>query len=411
MSKITDLKRERAEFLAKAEDIHNKAKKEDRDTTTAESEEFQMCLRKAETLAIDIEEATVASRGGRSMAEIAMDSCGLARADGAPSQILTKEQRFSDLYHEPNEALRNLDLGRLLGCALGQNPKNSEREKRALNSLTDAAGGIAVPLQLANSILDLARAKSVCQQLGAITVPMTSAELTLPMLENDPTMSWKAEAAEAGVDATCSFGALKLAAKTAIFLLKISSELWADATNRDAALRQAISSAAAVALDRVALMGSGAGSEPVGLYYDANIIKTAVTDADCYTDLAAAMLKVENANYTPTGIAMSPRSYNALRTLVDGESRFVPLPTWLPKVLTTTSIPNTLSSTKSAAFVGQWDQLVFGIRSELRLEILKELYAGSYQIGILGALRADVGCLRSSAFQVVSAIEDGWKSE
>jgi HK97 family phage major capsid protein len=96
--------------------------------------------------------------------------------------------------------------------------------------------------------------------------------------------------------------------------------------------------------------------------------------------------------------------------LADGESRPIEIPAWFPKTLVTSSIPVTLDSTKSAAFLGQWDNLVFGIRNELRIEVLREKYADEYNIALLGALRADVGVLRPSAFQIIKDIVDGWYS-
>jgi HK97 family phage major capsid protein len=322
-------------------------------------------------------------------------------------RMLTKQERLSEV-HTANDEFRGIDLGRLVGMMTGQYSGDAPLERRALATFTDSLGGFACPESVSREIIDAARNQTRCIQAGALTFQMDAAKVRIPTLDTEPSGQWKPEGLNAEED-DCELGAIEFQARSLFFWLVISRELWQDAAMLSATLQNSIASAAAMAIDYACLMGSGNGEEPRGLYFTDGVTKTAV-DAVAYDAMSNAMYRVENQNYSPTGIILSPRTANWLRKLKDGEGQYMTRPTWLPPVHVTKQVPDNLEATtnKSLAFVGQWDRLWIGVRDTLRLEVLREIKSQSGQIVLMGAMRADCGAVRPGAFQIISNIGENW---
>ncbi len=54
--------------------------------------------------------------------------------------------------------------------------------------------------------------------------------------------------------------------------------------------------------------------------------------------------------------------------------------------------------------MGDFTQLLLGIRQELRIEVLKEAFAGNLQYGFIAHLRADVALAHPAAFCSLTGI-------
>ena len=115
---------------------------------------------------------------------------------------------------------------------------------------------------------------------------------------------------------------------------------------------------------------------------------------------------------------MAPRTEKELVTSASTLNTFIEPPSRLAtigrhgtaplEVYSTNQIPvNLTQGTSSAAsdqFVGDWTQLLVGLRKELKIDVLTEAYAGTGQIGFLGWMRADVVVARPSAFDITVGI-------
>ncbi len=55
-------------------------------------------------------------------------------------------------------------------------------------------------------------------------------------------------------------------------------------------------------------------------------------------------------------------------------------------------------------FVGDWSQLLVGIRTSLQINVLHERYADTGQVGFLAWFRGDVAVGRAAAFDVTTGI-------
>lgn len=297
--------------------------------------------------------------------------------------------------------------------ALVIGPRN-EAERRALNEGTTTAGGHLVPTPLASSIIDRMRAATVVFRAGARTVEMDSQTLKIAKVTGDPTASWLAEAASMS-SSDPTFGAVTLTAKTLRCLIVASREVIEDAPNFGEVLGTILSNAFAVELDRAALMGSGTGAEPQGLVNQAGL--GAVTNGangatlanyDKYVDAVQALL---DANAPPaTAWIIAPRTQAQFGKLKDTTNQPLVPPAMVATIpqLVTTSIPVTqtvgTSTDCTTAFVGDFRQMLIGVRNEFTIRVLNERYADTHQVGFVAALRADVQLAQPAAFAKITGI-------
>lgn len=286
-------------------------------------------------------------------------------------------------------------------------------ETRDANENVNSAGGFLVPQTYAAGVLDLARNATQVVKAGAQIVPMTSKTHQVARLDSDPVAAWRNEAATISAsDAT--FGAVNFTARSLAVNVKSSWELMEDASNFGGILQHSLAESFAVTLDSTALYGSGVAPIPLGLKPTAGVASTSMGTNGAaltnYDPFITAVQKVESANYNPSGIIVSPRTVGELAALKDSQNRYLEAPAYLKNVpfLQTSQVPNNLTvgtgTTTSDAFVGDWSNLMIGMRTSFELRILRELYAATGEIGFIGWLRADVQVARTNAFQVITGI-------
>lgn len=352
----------------------------------------------------------------RPIAPDGVDSGGM---DGRRSDVeygLTREQRFADhpevrAQHEPEYA--GLGLGRYLRAMV--RGAKSDVEKRALSEGTDSAGGYTVPTILSSELIDLLRARNVATRAGARTIPITSDAHHFAKIATEPTPSWKAENAQQGDD-DLTFERVAFNPQTLIVLVRASRELIEDSANIETELPRVLAAGMANELDRVVFLGSGSGSEPEGLdnITDVQTIDQGESALSDYTPFTQArrMLLDENVNSVGPWV-MAPAIEETVANLTDTTNQPLQHPRVLDPftILTTSKLPTDLGASSPGnsgyIYVGDWPMLAIGIRNEIRVEVLRERYADSYQFGFLAAMRADVAAIHPKAFL---RIEDVAKS-
>ena len=65
---------------------------------------------------------------------------------------------------------------------------------------------------------------------------------------------------------------------------------------------------------------------------------------------------------------------------------------------------NAFCNSAMPASVSNFADLVIGVRSQFRLEVLRERYSNNFQFGFLGHLRADVQVWHPESFAMVVGI-------
>lgn len=352
--------------------------------------------------------AQLAKRPGFDTGEVQQG--GDATAERA--YALEPEQRFTtwaQARSHGDDAYRGLSVGQYLRSMVVGGKTDIER--RALSEGSDSAGGYTVPDVLSATLIDLIRAQSVVSQAGARTVPLTSDSNQVAKLLTDPVPAWRLEAG-AVAESDPTFGIINLIPRSLAVQTKLSAELMEDSLNLAVELPRILAAAMAVELDRVALLGTGTAPEPRGV---ANVsgIGTLALDAEIggYGQLAKARTSVLTANAGPvSAYIMHPRDEGTLTSLSDGDGQPLRGPRVVEEIpmLTTTSIPidGGTGSDESIIFTGNFSHMLVGIRSDIRVEVLKtSAYASNLQYTLLAHMRADIAVTHPGAFHTITGVQ------
>jgi HK97 family phage major capsid protein len=264
----------------------------------------------------------------------------------------------------------------------------------------------------------------VSLRAGALTLPMDARELAIARIVADPVPMWRPEGSSV-TGTTMSFDRVTLRAKTLAAIVPVSIELLEDAANAGQIIQSSLQQAMGLALDKAALMGSGAETEPLGIKNQAGVNAIAAVGAlTDYSKLTAAVGKAYAANYPgdPGGLScvMNPREGETFDSLEDTTGQPLQPTPWAAalKKFATTSLPITEGGggNESSMIVGDFSQVVIGMRtSGAMVRILEsgtvtdsdnQVHEAASQLKklIVAYLRADVVLLRPSWMTVLSGI-------
>lgn len=387
-------------------------------------------MRKIDHIRLDIDEEEM--RGGENDARNQRRPGGTpgfaVRGDGEivhtlPADLHSERAQWSD---ESGKAVRVLGpadafaaeraapgaLGNALRAAV--TGARNDDERRALSIGTDSAGGYTVPAPLAGEFIDRMRRASVVNRAGARTVQMPSSTLAIAKLTGDPTVAWRAEGGSVA-ESDPTFGRVLFEAKSLACIVKVSRELMADTVNAGAMIEQSLIAAAALELDRVAVFGTGTSDSPTGITSTSGINEVSMgTDGGQlanYDKLIDTIyeLQLDNVNQITAGIH-HPRTGASLAKLKDGQNNPLIVPKMVADIplLSTTaaSITETqgTATTASSIVYGDFTKLMIGMREQINLRVLQELYAGTGYVGILLHMRADVQLAHAAAFSRLKGI-------
>ncbi|MCX5646519.1 MAG: phage major capsid protein [Phycisphaerae bacterium] len=399
MKSASELQHEKVAAFKQARTVVDKAKTEERELSADEQRTVDDAL--ADMRVADMEQAEIELSKSTGRVTGPMDDTSVRTLAPGELRFLKPEQRLTSFYPQ-SDSERGLNLGKLLGLAAGRNPDNADVERRTLVTYLDASGGVTLSPAVSADIWDAARAQSVIFKAGAVTLDMPAPKMILPKLTTDPAGSWKPEGQIASED-TVVFGGLELQARTMFFYLPISDELWQDCGTLSSFLEATLATCAALELDRAALSGTGTGEQPLGILNNVAITQTACT-ANPWDDVSGSMSRIEAANHAVSAMVMSPRTAGNFRVLKNGDSEYITAPVWAPKAFVTSNIPDTISTDKSAVIVGDFSNLIVGIRSSFRLEVLREARRQYGEVVIACAMRADIGVVRAASIDVIKDI-------
>jgi HK97 family phage major capsid protein len=305
-----------------------------------------------------------------------------------------------------HDAYSRLPLGRYLRAMV--TGAESDLEKRALSEGSDSAGGYTVPTHLSARLIDALRAASVVTRAGAQTVMLEGMTNNIARLASDPTPGWREEGAPvAASDPT--FDNVQLVPRSLAVMTRVSMELLQDSINLGTELPRILATSLASELDRVALLGTGTAPEPRGIRATAGIGTDALGGSIAYTDLAQARTAILTANAGPvSAFIMHPRDEGQLTGLTDSTGQPLSVPPVLAPIpmLTTTAIPSNggAGTNESTVFAGNFAHMLIGIRSELRIEVLREIYMGNLQYAFIAHMRADVAVQHPGAFYTLTGV-------
>lgn len=278
--------------------------------------------------------------------------------------------------------------------------------KNQMGTGTDSDGGFLVPAPLSTDVIDRLRSAAPIFTAGATTVPMTSKTLDIARVSADVDTTWHAENATITASKP-TLEQVTFTAKTLPVLTKASRELAEDAPNTGAVVAQSIAGATAVELTRAALRGDGTSNDPTGVLNQTGVQTTAVAgDAD-WTTVANGVRDIQQENAQPNASILTPRTATALELQTDSNGQFLPPPPMVERLdrYPTTVIPTDLGAgSETEIYTADWTKLLVGMRTQLRIEPLRERFADDGQVAWLSWLRVDFQLEHPKAFHIAEGV-------
>lgn len=417
---VYQLAEARAKSYAGMQSVLAGAEGQNRDLTTAEVREFDRYQREVADLSAKIDAAGGIPRhsddGIVARTSGSLDNAEWRDGSGRGVRVLKPEQRLASLVQDEPESRISFD--RFVRGIVTGNWEGVDPEQRAMSIGTPTAGGYLVPAALSARVIDKARNAARIFQAGAQTVPMESSTLKLARVVGDPTAAWKVENAQATAS-DMTLDSVDLTARTLMSIVKSSVELVEDAEGVDGVIENALSAALALELDRAALRGAGTPPEPRGVRNTSGVgIQSMGANGATatYAAISSAVQTVREANGEPNAAIIAPRTAGTFDRLVDSTGQPLRPPTSFEDldILTTAQLPVNLtqgsSTDTSEVYVGQWNELLIGVRTNLTIEVSRQASTGGesafdrLQVHIRAYLRADVGVAQPSHFVVVTGV-------
>ena len=337
----------------------------------------------------------------------------LSNADlRSPAAIASKLKVHEDFNNAEDG---QMTLGNFLRGVAGM--RTTEGVRNTLHSGTDPTGGYTVPGVLMPGILSALVPASSLLQAGAnvAMLDVKAGEFQIAAIDTIPTAAWRGERGNVA-ESEPAFKAMWIRPKSLAFRFKVSRELLQDSPGLNRALEIAISQAFAVELDRAGLRGSGAGAEPAGLLNrpGVQLINMALPDGAPLANYSklinvARLIKEANAP-APTAAIMSPREDEKIALFADTTGQPLRRPDALSdwKFLTTSQIPTDLtvgaSDDCSELYTGDFSLFSYFIREGINVQLLKELYAETGEVGFICHTRVDVAAMYPAAFAILTGI-------
>jgi HK97 family phage major capsid protein len=337
----------------------------------------------------------------------------LVDEQGRVRRALTRKESYVDAVREnpklfgvtPNQE-KYVDDGLTLGGflrAIVAGPQTSA-ERWAMSESNSTSGGYSVPSILAASFIDRFRANTVVLKAGAQTLPLGSADHSFARLTGDATPTWRQETV-AIAESDPTLGKLTFYPKSLAVIVKATRELLQDSPNAGEMINRSLTEGFSVEVDRVALLGTGAAAEPMGLRNEPDINEiTGVGALGDYSDYVDAIKLLMDDNVPTDDLAaiVSNRDWATLAKLEDSTGQPLMLPPAVKDLpfLSTSAIPTNLGggTNESLSFVGYFADLILGMRAELQIDTLRELFAETHHVGYVAHLRMDTGVFHRESF-------------
>jgi len=409
---VKELKAKRAKAIADARAIVDAAQAEERDMTAEESQQFDALMAEADKHAAEAErlekldrhEAWAAESAGR---QTQPDQPGGETRDiDPPSPELgsTPEYRaYHERYGSPE--YRDAFVAVLRG------------DVRALQADVDESGGFVVtPEQFVAELLKAVDNEVFVRQFATVHTVVQAQSLGVPSLDADPAdPTWTSEIGTGDEDSTMAFGKRELHPRPLAKRVKVSNKL----------LRMAIIGAEQLVRDRLAykfgvteenafLNGTGAG-QPLGMFVASD--DGIPTSRDEATDNGATSVTADgliNAKFKLKGQYWPKAQWifhrDAVKQIVklkDDESRYI----WRPGLISgqpdrlldlpyrmSEYAPNTFTANQYVGILGDLSFYWIADALAMTVQILRELYAESNQVGFIGRLETDGMPVLAEAF-------------
>ena len=348
-----------------------------------------------------------------------MNGPSLNHTEGAPAlpgvKALRNYSGFKAHYAASAQGAEKIGITDFIRGVAGMSTTDGVRA--ALSVGTNTAGGFSVPSSTAPQILAAMVPASSLLTAGAgiVLLPEGLKTLTTAVVDNIPAASWRLE--KGGItESDPAFRGVVAQPQSLAFFFKISRELLADGVGIELALQTAIAQAFAKELDRAGLMGSGTAPEPRGIRNTSGVnIITSGADGEALTGYSkfmegiGALLNADAA--MPTAAIVAPRTVVGLGGLVDSTGQPLRKPEMLANlpIIGTSQIATNMtvgvSDDCSEIYLGDFSKMHFLMRENVSIQLLRESFSSTGEIGFLCHVRADVVVTHPAAFAVVTGVK------
>lgn len=257
-------------------------------------------------------------------------------------------------------------------------------EGRDMSTDVDSAGGFLVPEQALGDYVEMLRAATVAEELGAtVLTGLTGAPVKLNKQTGDVTAYWVTEAGTVTAS-DAAFGEITMYPREAAARVEVSNRLLEMSNpSVEAKIRESMAKQVGLLQDLAILQGSG-GTQPIGILNLTDVNTTsmsAVPSPDTLFDMIY-QIEVDNAAGDDMAWAFHPRTWHSLRKTKDAEGNYILIPKegsiragtllGLP-FKTTTQIPITLGAgDASRIYVGRWSEVLVGRWGGMEISVSKE---------------------------------------
>ena len=271
---------------------------------------------------------------------------------------------------------------------------NDQAVSMAINSSSNS-GGVLIPQNLHNEVIELLRDRTIIRKLGARSIPLPNGNMALPRLAGGATATYTGEGKDAKVS-EARFDDVKLTAKTLIAMVPLSNQLIGRAGfNVEQLVLHDILTTIAVREDKAFMRDDGTGDTPIGMKARAtewnrllpweDTAEVNLNTIDTYLDNIILMAMNGNSNMIRCGWGMSNRTWMKLYGLRDGNGNKV-YPEMSQgelkgyRIERTSAIPANLGGdgVESEIYFADFNDVVIGEDGSMRVSFSQE---ASYQDG------------------------------
>lgn len=404
-----ELKRSRAALLTQARALVDTAEAEKRDLTEEEQKQYNGFVADADAHEVRIKRAEdLDGRSGRfaSTGPVTKPNPN----DGADIGMGQDEvQRYSIVraIHAAatgdwSQAGLEREASKAVEKRLGKAPRSfffphdvaaARREQRDLLKGTSGYGGYTIATELlGGSFINLLRNKMVVRAAGATVLDGLVGDITIPRQSGGATAYWVAENV-ASTESQQAFEQVALSPRTVGAYTDISRKLLLQSSiDIEALVRNDLATIVAIEVDRVALHGSGSGSQPTGIDHTTGIgapvdySSIGLVPTWAHVVALESAVAVANADIGKLAYITNPKVRGKLKVtpivatysaaMIWGQDA-APLngyPAYVTNQVSSTLTAGSSSGTCSACFFGNWGDLLIGMWGSL--DVLVDPFTG-----------------------------------
>ncbi len=257
----------------------------------------------------------------------------------------------------PNEKMgadTNITVGHLIRAfATG---KGTEEEKRMLSA---SGASSIIPTKVSSHLIDLARSKSFLMKNCTIVDMQNHQKVTIPTVTKDPTVSFKQQG-QAITPSEPSFDKIELDAKYLYGLVEIPLEIIQTGMGVEEKINQLLATAIVSEIENAALNGAVDGFSGI---YNKDILKMEIPLT--YEGITSGINEIAMHNGITKNVAMSPKSYFGLQTIVTGDGQYRVPPTFY----TSLKEDVTTSMEQDKIFIGDFSQIYIGLLKDITIDM------------------------------------------